>query len=171
MHKTLLAVALAVMALQGCAPRLTPAQVAAEEVSEGRSATCDASVLNIAAGGSDNATISMTNDGWCAVHAVEKDGQPFALGLVTARPAHGFLNIHKAFGRTRIEYHPDERYVGPDAFTVALRANTTGAPDAKVQVAVAVASGSARAATPSEAPTPARQAPATRSRTPRRTTR
>lgn len=171
LHKTLIAVAAAALALQGCAQQPTPAQVRAEEMSEGRATTCDASSLDVAAGGTANATISMTNDGWCAVHAAEKDGQPFQLGLVSARPAHGHLNIHPVSGRTRIQYMADERYVGPDTFTVALRSRTSGAPDTKVQVAVTVAAGPGQAAAPASAPAPTRQTPAARSSTPRRTTR
>ena len=170
MHKILITAAAIVLALQGCAQQPTPQQVAAEEVSEGRSSTCNASALDVIPGGTANATISMTNDGWCAVHAVEKDGQAFQLGLVPARPAHGHVLIHTVSGRNRIEYTADERYVGPDTFTVALRSRTQNAPDTRVQVAVTVAAGPGQTSAPVAAPAPARQAPATRSTTRRRPT-
>ena len=169
MHKTLIAVAAAAIALQGCAPQQTPAQLAASEDNEGRASTCNESPLEVAEGGTATATIAMTNDGWCAIRAAEKDGQAYRYGLVTSRPTHGHVLIHPVSGRNRIEYTADERYVGPDAFTVALRSHNTGAPDATVKVAVTVTAG------PNAAPAPAptqQPAPAARSTTPaRRTTR
>ena len=170
MHKTMIAVAAAAIALQGCAPQQTPAQVAAAEESGGRASTCEASPLDVAPGGAATVTIAMTNDGWCGPSTVEKDGQPFQLGLVPAatRPTHGHVFIHSISGRTRIEYTPDDRYVGPDSFAILLRSRMPGAADAKVQLTVAVTAGPGQAAAPAATPTPARQAPAARSGNPAR---
>ena len=156
MHKTSIAIAAAVIALQGCAPTQTSTQVAAEQFNEGVARTCNASALQVAPGGTANSTISMTNDGWCALRTTEADGQAFQLGLVRTRPAHGFVLIRRVSGRTRIEYTPNERYVGTDSFTVALRSRTASGADATVHVAVTVAQGEIMAPAPAPAPAPGR---------------
>lgn len=165
MYKALIVATAATLAVQGCAPQSTTPTVTAQEANEGKASTCTASAVDLAA--SAPATISMTNDGWCGPTVTEKDGSAFALGLVTARPVHGHVLIHTVAGRTRVEYTPDGRYIGPDAFTVALRPRMQGAPDAKVQFAVTVTAGANVAA-----PEPVRQAPAPRkSTTPARRSR
>ena len=153
MTKHLIAIAAAAMTLQGCAPQLTPAQVAAEDFNEGIARTCNASTANFSTPTTATATIALTNDGWCAVRTTEKDGQPFQLGLVKTRPEHGRVLIQKAGNQTRVEYTADSRYVGADRFTVALRSRTPNTPDAVMQVAVTVAAGESVAPTPAPAPT------------------
>ncbi len=159
MNKHLIAIAASVLALQGCATQAPGPQVAGEDLNIGIAKTCTASKVDLAAA-SPTATITMTNDGWCAVRLVEKDGQPFQLGLVRTRPEHGHVLIQKLGGETRLEYSADNRYVGADRFTVALRSKTQGAPDTAVQVAVTVSMGEQMA----------EPAPAPRSTTPARTT-
>ena len=168
MNKHLIAIAASVLALQGCANQVAAPQVAGEDLNIGIAKTCTASKADLSAT-SPTATISMTNDGWCAVRLVEKDGQPFLLGLVRARPEHGRVLIQKLGGETRLEYTADNRYVGADRFTVALRSKTQGAPDTTVQVTVAVTMGDAPVATPVAAPEPT--TPARRASTPARNTR
>lgn len=155
MYKVLTVVAAAVLTVQGCAPQATSPTMTAQESNEGKASTCTASAVDLAAAAP--ATIAMTNDGWCGPTITDKAGNAFALGLVTAYPVHGHILIHVVANRTRVEYTPDGRYVGPDAFTVALRPRAQGAPDAKVQFAVTVTPGANVAA-----PEPTRQAPASR---------
>lgn len=166
MYKTFLATAAAVIALQGCAPQQSPNQAAAEQFNEGMAKTCEASPPKAAAGAAASATIIMTNDGWCAIRTTEADGQPYQLGLVLTRPAHGHVLIRKVSDRTRVEYTPDERFVGTDSFAVALRSRTANTPDTPVQVAVTVTQGEgvAPAPTPAAAPAaaPQRTSPARR---------
>ncbi len=141
MNKHLIAIAASVVALQGCAVQNPAAQVAGEDLNVGIAKTCTASKVDLSAATSAGATIAMTNDGWCAVRLVEKDGQPFKLGLVRTRPEHGVVLIQQLGGETRLEYTADQRYVGADRFTVALRSKTANAPDTVVQVAVTVTMG------------------------------
>ena len=155
MYKALTVAVAAALTVQGCAPQATSPTMTAQETNEGKASTCTASPVDLAAAAP--ATIAMTNDGWCGPSVTEKDGKAFALGLVTAYPVHGHILIHVVAGRTRVEYTPDGRYVGSDAFTVALRPRAEGAPDAKVQFAVTVTPGANVAA-----PEPTRQAPAPR---------
>ena len=167
MNKNLIAIAAAAIGLTSCAPQTPMTQVASEDLNVGIAKTCAAPAIDLSSSITANATIDMTNDGWCAVRTKEKSGQPWALGLVRARAQHGRVLIQKVGGETRIEYGADDRYVGPDRFTVALRSSTPNTPDATVQIAVNVAMGAGMAAAP--APTPA-PAPAT-TRPARRTTR
>ncbi len=166
MSYRLIAIAAAAIALQGCAAKGPSATTAsAESLNEGIAKSCTASPVDFAAGTTATATIAMTNDGWCAVRTVERDGQPFQLGLVRQRPEHGRVLIEKAGGQTRIEYTADGRYTGADRFSVALRSRTAGAADSVLQVAVTVSMGEGMLA-PAPAP---RAAPATTPRTPART--
>ena len=162
MTKHLIALAAAAIVLQGCVTPPTQAQLAAEDYNEGIATSCSATPADLSASATASATITMTNDGWCAVRTAEKDGQPFQLGLVHARPEHGHVIIQKAGPQTRIEYTADNRYVGADRFTVALRSRTANVPDATVQVTVNVTMG--------ENTAPAATAPATRPATSTRST-
>ena len=164
MTRHLIAIAAAAIALQGCATQAPPAQVVGEDV-DGIAKTCTASPVDLSKSPTANATITLTNDGWCAVRAVETDGKPFQLALVRARPEHGRVLIQPVSGRTRIEYTADNRYVGPDRFTIVLRSKTPNTPDSTLQVAVTVAMGESVAPVPPPASAPA---PATRARAPAR---
>lgn len=172
MNKHLIAIAATAIALTGCATQPPAGQAAATEDLNGEIAkTCTATPIDLSASATANATIDMTNDGWCAVHAKE-NGKPFQLGLVRARPQHGRVLIQKIGGETRIEYTAENNYVGADRFTVALRSSTPNAPDATVQIAVNVTMGAGMAAAPAPAPAATKAAaPSTRSTTTRRTTR
>ena len=168
MNKHLLAIAMTAVAVAGCTAPLTPASVAGEDLNVGIAKTCTPTPVEFSATPSTTASITMSNDGWCALHTKQKDGSPFLLGLVKTNPAHGRILIQKIGGETRIEYTPNERYVGTDAFTVALRSGATNTPDATIQVAVNVSmgEGQAAAAAPAPAPRPAAPAPARTTRKP-----
>ena len=153
MNKHLIAIAAAAIGLTSCAPQAPVTQVASEDLNVGIAKTCTAPPIDLTSSVTANAIIDMTNDGFCAVRTKEKSGQPWALGLVRSRPQHGRVLIQKLGGETRIEYSADDRYVGPDRFTVALRSATPNTPDATVQIAVNVTMGEGMA--PPPAPTPA----------------
>lgn len=88
------------------------------------------------------ATIAVGNDGgWCALRVVEKDGMPFATGLVRVRPEHGRIQIEKSGNKTIVKYFPAPGYSGTDTFTTALRSRTPNAPDVVVKVGVTVTRG------------------------------
>lgn len=165
-YRLIAVAAAAVIALQGCAPK-PPPPVATEDLNEGIAKTCTFSSAQPTPGGTVDSTITMTNDGWCAYRATEKDGQPYLLGLVRQRPADGELLVRKLGSETRIEYNPNPGFTGTDKFTVALRPQS-GAADATVQVTATVTPGAvvvpAAAAPPPEEKKPA----ATSSRTPSR---
>ena len=155
LNKHLIAIAAAAIGLTSCAPQATVVQASGEDLNVGIAKTCTSPPIDLTTSVTASATIEMTNDGFCAVHTKEKSGQPWALGLVRARPAHGRVLIQKVGGETRIEYSADDRYVGPDRFTVALRSNTANTPDATVQVAVNVTMGEGMATAPATTPAPA----------------
>ncbi len=76
--------------------------------------------------------MKMGNDGgWCAI-TVDNGGKPFDAGLLVTEPAHGKVYIHSVGDATRIDYTPNARFTGADAFAVRLlpgsailRANVT----------------------------------------------
>ena len=165
-HRLLAAAAVAVLALQGCAQPTAPQAVIADDLTDGVAKTCSFSPVQPTAGGMVDATITMTNDGWCAYRASEKPGTAYLLGLVTQRPAHGELLVRKWAGETRVEYNPEARFVGTDKFSVALRPSAGGA-DAIVQVVATVSQG---AGVPAATPTTEEKKP-TKPTTRRRVTR
>lgn len=169
MNSKLTASLAAALVLSGCATQTPPATQAAVDLrQEGIAKTCTPSTVDLAAASPAPATIAMSSDGWCGVFVADK-GQPFQLGLVRARPAHGRVFIQPVNGQTRVEYTPNAGYAGADTFTVALRSRTAGTAEAMLRVNVTVAQGERPAvATPAAAPTtrtPAARPPA---RTPAR---
>jgi hypothetical protein len=95
---------------------------------------CEASKPAPEAGKTVPATVAMGNDGgWCAVTVTQSNGRPYDTGLLTVRPNHGKLLIHRVGDVTRLTYTPDRSYTGPDNFSVKLIPG-----DATVQVAVTV---------------------------------
>lgn len=158
MTKHLIAIAAAAIVLQGCATP-APAPQATEDFNIGIAQACKFTASDFA-NGTATGTIEMTNDGWCAVRLKEKDGQPFQLGLLKARPQNGAVIIQKMGGETRLEYTANPRFVGADKFTVALRSRTPNAPDVTMAVTVTVMAGSTPVAAPAPAPAPAAPAPA-----------
>ncbi len=174
MHLKLIAPLAAALALSACAKTTPPVLTAADPRNDGIAKTCTPTNPDMTKPGPYNASIAMTNDGWCGVFAVGKDGKPFSLGLVRTRPAHGRVFIQKVENATRIEYTPENNYVGADTFTVALRSNASGVEDIPLAVSVNATQGVSMAPPPSAAPpaatrptTPARRAPARRSTTAR----
>lgn len=166
-YRLIVVAAAAVIALQGCAQKPPPAPVATEDLNEGIAKTCTFSPAQPTPGGKVEATITMSNDGWCAYRATEKGGQPFLLGLVQQRPSDGELLVRKLGGETRVEYNPNPGFTGTDKFTVALRPQAGGA-DATVQITATVTPGAGVAAA---APPPEEKKPAaTRARTSSRRT-
>ena len=166
MNKHLIAIAATALAATSCAPQQQPATAATEDFNVGISKTCTPSAADLSTGTSASATITMTNDGWCAIRTKDKNGQPFKFGLVKSRPAHGRILIQKIGGETRIEYTAENRYVGVDRFSVALASNLPNTPDSTIQVTVTVAMGEGMAQAPAPAPTPAGR-PAPRAAAPR----
>lgn len=136
------ALLVAVLAFPGCAlfeqqkAAPTAPALAAET---GGARTCTVPALDLSTQGSATATMTVSNEGgWCAVRATEKDGQPFALGLVRGRPDHGRVFIDKYGAETRVQYTPASGYTGADSFTVALRGKSAGAADVTIRVTVTV---------------------------------
>ena len=156
------AAAAAVLVLQGCATPPPPPPPPGEDLNAGIARTCSFTPVTPVLGGSASSTITMTNDGWCAVRVRQADGSPFQLGLMKVRPEHGRVLIEKLGGETRLEYTADPAWTGTDRFTAVVRP-TQGA-DATLQVAVNVGMGEGVAP---PAPEPTR--PATTTRAPART--
>jgi hypothetical protein len=171
LHNRLIATLAAAVALSGCVAKPPAPEQAVDLQNEGIAKTCTPSKVDLASGAP--ATIAMTNDGWCGVFAAETDGQPFSLGLVKVRPAHGRVYIQPVNRQTRIEYTANAGYSGPDSFTVALRPRAANAPDSMLRVDVTVTPGEgqpvvAPAATSPRAPAAPARPPARRRATPRR---
>ena len=167
MNKHLIAIAATALATTSCAPQQQSSSAATEDLNVGISKICTPSVADLSTGTSAAATVTMTNDGWCAVHTKDKNGQPFKFGLVKSRPAHGRILIQKIGGETRIEYTAENRYVGVDRFSVALASSLPNTPDSTIQVTVTVAMGEGMAVPPPPAPAPAAR-PAPRAAKPTR---
>ena len=133
-----LVLALAGLLLPSCsdnkpaAPQASTARVFAADL-KGAAAICEAQKLGAPAGQAITTAVKLGNDGgWCAVAVTQTDGQPFATGLLTTRPGHGKVLIHRVGDATRIDYTPDHGFTGADAFVVQLlpgdatiRANVT----------------------------------------------
>jgi hypothetical protein len=84
------------------------------------------------AGGAKTCVVG-NNGGWCGI-VVNDGGKPYAAGLLIADPMHGKVLIHSVGDDTRIDYTPDPRFSGNDAFTVKLIPG-----DATIRAGVAVA--------------------------------
>lgn len=141
MNKCLIAMTATAVAVAGCAPQRPPAPAATADLNVGIAKTCTPSPVDPSSGSGGSATISMTNDGWCAIRTKDKDGKPFKFGLVKAKSQHGRILIQKIGGETRVEYTPENNYVGTDRFSVALAANEASTPDSTIQVTVNVSLG------------------------------
>ncbi len=140
-----LAVALAVSA---CANTKPPVLAESDPRNDGIAKTCTPTNPDTTKPGPYTASIAMTDDGWCGVFAVEKDGKPFSLGLVRARPTNGRVFIQKVANSTRVEYTPNTGFTGTDSFTVALRSNQSGVEDIPLAVTVNVSQGERPAVAP-----------------------
>lgn len=167
MYKNLIAIAVTAVAVTGCAATQVQAPSPKEDLNVGIAKTCTPTSVDLSAANATSATITMTNDGWCALRLKQKDGQPYLLGLVKSNPTHGRILIQKIGGETRIEYTADDRYVGTDKFTVALRPTAVNMTDATIQVAVNVSMGEGQALVePPKAAPISRPAPPARSNKP-----
>jgi hypothetical protein len=166
LNKHLIAIAVTAVAVTGCAAPQVQAPSPTEDLNVGIAKTCTPTAVDLSAANTTSASITMTNDGWCALHVKQKDGQPYLLGLVKSNPTHGRILIQKIGGETRIEYTADDRYVGADKFTVALRPTAVNVPDATIQVAVNVSMGEGQALVE-----PPKAAPAARTTPPARSNR
>lgn len=86
----------------------------------GAAKNCSVPEVTPAAGQDTPVPMKMGNDGgWCAI-TVDNSGKPFDAGLLVTEPAHGKVYIHSVGDRTRIDYTPDARFAGTDAFAVRL---------------------------------------------------
>lgn len=93
----------------------------------GAAAKCTAPAdVKLTPGHETEVAMSVSNEGgWCAFKVDQSDAKlggpkPFAASLVTVRAAHGKVYIHTVGEDTRVDYTPDARYAGPDAFTVEM---------------------------------------------------
>jgi hypothetical protein len=117
------ALGLAVLALllQACAdkPQATGARLFAADMT-GAAKSCTVPSVTPSAGGETAVPMAVRNDrGWCAI-TVSNGGRPYSAGLLVNEPAHGKVFIHTVGDTTRIDYTPDARYAGADAFSVKL---------------------------------------------------
>jgi hypothetical protein len=100
----------------------------------GAAKTCDAPRISPAKAENAAVVMKVANDGgWCGLRAYQAEGKPFDAGLLLDRPNHGAVLVHQVGDETRIDYTPDRRFAGSDAFTVKLIPG-----DATIKVAVTV---------------------------------
>lgn len=86
----------------------------------GAAKACTVPKVTPAAGQQTPVTMQVGNDGgWCGI-TVSNGGKPFSAGLLTTEAAHGKVLIHTVGDNTRIDYTPDARFRGADAFVVRL---------------------------------------------------
>lgn len=112
---------------------------AGPNLNEGIAAVCNPSTPTLVPGAVAQAEMKMGNDGgWCAVRVADA-GQPFVVGLVHDRPAHGRVVVRAAGNQTFLDYVPAPGYSGPDSFTTILRPHEKDAKDSTVHVTVLVA--------------------------------
>ncbi len=117
-----LALAATALLLQACAqrPPAAPGARVFQADLVGGAKSCTVPKVTPAAGQETPVAISMGNDGgWCAI-TVDNNGKPFDAGLLTSEPAHGKVYIHTVGDETRIDYTPNPRFAGTDAFAVRL---------------------------------------------------
>ena len=121
-HAGWLAIATMTVLLQACAqqpPSGLPVRVFAADLAGGAK-KCDVPKITPAAGQQTPVAMTLGNDGgWCAI-TIANAGKPFDAGLLTAPPTHGKVLIHTVGSDTRIDYTPQSRYTGTDAFAVRL---------------------------------------------------
>ena len=110
------------LAAQGCSPR-PPVQAAAMPLHYGPppARLCKLSPFALAEGASTPVQMTVSNDGgYCAIMVAQKAGGAFDAGLEPVQPSHGTALIIKYNNQTSIEYVPEPRHLGTDAFTVRL---------------------------------------------------
>lgn len=88
---------------------------------QGAAKQCTAPKPGLTDGKTTQVAMKVGNDGgWCAITVAQKDGTPYAAGLLRSGPAHGKVYIHTVGDVTRIDYTPSPGFVGTDRFTVSL---------------------------------------------------
>ncbi|HEX4173842.1 MAG TPA: hypothetical protein VHY82_15345 [Acetobacteraceae bacterium] len=117
-----LALAATALLLQACTER--PPAATGPRVFQadlvGAAKSCTVPKVTPTAGQETPVEIKMGNDGgWCAI-TVNDAGKPFDAGLLLTEPAHGKVYIHTVGDETRIDYTPEPRFAGSDAFAVRL---------------------------------------------------
>jgi len=116
------AIAAAALLVASCAnqqPAAPQARVFAADVS-GAAKSCSVPPVTPSAGQPVDAPMKVGNDGgWCAI-TLNNGGRPFDAGLLAVQPTHGKVLIHTVGDNTRIDYTPEPRYAGSDAFSVGL---------------------------------------------------
>jgi hypothetical protein len=133
------ALSLAAALLLAACMQQAAAPPAGPNLNEGIAAVCNPSTPTLVPGAVAQAQIQVGNDGgWCAVRVADM-GQPFVVGLVHDRPAHGRVVIRTAGDQTFLDYVPAPGYSGPDSFTAILRPHAEGEKDSTVHVTVTVA--------------------------------
>ena len=132
---TWLSTAAMAVLLQACAappPAAPTARIFAADVAGGAK-ICVVPKVALVAGKETQVSVRVGNNGgWCGV-VVNDGGKPYAAGLLIADPMHGKVLIHSVGDDTRIDYTPDPRFSGNDAFTVKLIPG-----DATIRAGVAV---------------------------------
>ncbi len=164
MSLKLIAPLAAVLAVSACANTTPPVLADNDPRNDGIAKTCTPTNPDMTKPGPYTGSIAMTNDGWCGVFAVEKDGKPFSLGLLRTRPANGRVFIQKVANATRVEYTPNTGFTGTDSFTVALRSNQSGVEDTPLAVTVDVSQGERPAVAPPTTSSRPEAAPSTNRR-------
>jgi len=125
-----LPLAAGVLLLAGCnannaGPAASGTRVFAADVT-GAAKSCSVDGPSLKDGQVTDATMKVGNDGgWCGI-SVAQGGKPFDAGLLTSRPTHGKVFIHKVGDVTRIDYTPDRGFVGTDTFIVKLIPGNSG---------------------------------------------
>lgn len=114
----------------------------------GKAASCTSPGVKVVDRQEVAASIATGGGGWCAV-TVDNGGQPYAAGLLTARPRHGHVYIHNVGDDTRVDYTPYAAAMA-DTFTVRLIPGDG-------MLKVAVAPNAVAAATPTATATPVRK--------------
>ena len=128
----------AMLLLAACVQQQAAAP-AGPNLNEGIAAVCTPTTPTLVPGAIAQAEIRMGNDGgWCAIRVADA-GQPFVVGLVHDRPAHGRVLVRTAGNQTFLDYLPAAGYSGPDSFTAILRPHEQGQKDSTVHVTVLVA--------------------------------
>lgn len=131
----LLALATAGALLQGCAQPMpgAPAPRLYEADMKGGAKSCETPKSVPIAGKPIEASMKVGSDGgWCGLPVRDGD-KPFDAGLLTQRPAHGKILVHRVGNDTRIDYTPEFGFTGADTFTVQL---LPGAAEVRVGVTV-----------------------------------
>ena len=122
MRYALAALAATALVLQACAQRPPAASGTRRFQADfvGAAKNCDVPKVTPTSGQETPIAMKMGNDGgWCAI-TIDNGGKPFDAGLLVTEPAHGKVYIHSVGDETRIDYTPDARFAGSDAFAVRL---------------------------------------------------